>query len=103
MNSSMLDVTKVMILIYSRLAQKRDEFEKEFLARQHQFQEELLLRERDRELEKSKFKAEVNLKYEKKLESLREMQASLQLQFADYEASLRTRYEKVCNIKDTCD
>lgn len=77
------------------MAQKRDEFEKDFLARQHQFQEELLNRERDREIEKSKFKAEVNAKYEKKLESLRETHASMQQQFAEYEIALCARYEKV--------
>lgn len=84
----------------TRLSQKRDGFEREFLQRQHQVQEELMLRERDREMEKSKFRTEVNTKYEQKLESLREFQSALQQQFADYEMSLRNRYEKVViNLK----
>lgn len=52
-------------------------------------------RERDREMEKSKFRAEVNAKYEQKMESLREFQSSLQQQFSGYEMALRDRYEKV--------
>jgi hypothetical protein len=81
--------------LFIRLSQKRDEFEKEFLARQHQLQEELMLKERDRELDKAKFKAEINTKYEQKLNALRDFQSTLQQQFAEYEVTLRNRYEKV--------
>jgi hypothetical protein len=54
-----------------------------------------MLRERDREMDKAKYRAEVNAKYEQKLNSLHEFQATLQQQFADYETALRNRYEKV--------
>ena len=84
----------------NRLSQKRDEFERELLARQHQLQEELMLRERARELDKAKFRAEVNAKYEQRLSSLHEFQATLQQQFADYETALRNRYEKVTKIRE---